>query len=102
MTTFNSWSRNLIKTYLSLARDRVINLPTENLARSFVRSETEEEGGGILLPVHFDNRAAKLYLVDSQLDTRLAIVHRKKEERPFFFFFFLPLFLRLKVAEDDK
>lgn len=52
MTTFNSWSRNLIKTYLSLARDRVINLPTENLARSFVRSETEEEGGGILLPVH--------------------------------------------------
>lgn len=59
-------------------------------------------GGSFCPCTHFDKRAAKLYLVDSQLDTRLAIVHRKKEERPFFFFFFLPLFLRLKVAEDDK
>lgn len=59
-------------------------------------------GGSFCPCTHFDNRAAKLYLVDSQLDTRLAIVHRKKEECPFFFFFFLPLFLRLKVAEDDK
>lgn len=60
-------------------------------------------GGSFCPCTHFDKRAAKLYLVDSQLDTRLAIVHRKKEERPFFFFFFfLPLFLRLKVAEDDN